>query len=66
MFTDYGISGADPVKKATWLFVQPSFRLGFDAGGLDAVFVKPGAEYEETINKAKGMLKAIEIAERQL
>jgi anthranilate synthase component 1 len=26
----------------------------------------PATEYEETLNKAKGMLKAIEVAERQL
>jgi anthranilate synthase component 1 len=26
----------------------------------------PASEYEETLNKAKGMLKAIEVAERQL
>jgi anthranilate synthase component 1 len=26
----------------------------------------PGAEYEETVNKARGLLKAIEIAESQL
>jgi anthranilate synthase component 1 len=26
----------------------------------------PAAEYEETLNKARGMLKAIEVAERQI
>jgi anthranilate synthase component 1 len=26
----------------------------------------PASEYQETLNKAQGMLKAIEIAERQL
>jgi anthranilate/para-aminobenzoate synthase component I len=26
----------------------------------------PSAEYEETLNKARGMLKAIEVAERQV
>jgi anthranilate synthase component 1 len=36
------------------------------AGGGVVFDSDPAAEYEETVNKAKGMLKAIEIAERQL
>jgi anthranilate synthase component 1 len=36
------------------------------AGGGVVFDSDPAAEYEETVNKAKGMLKAIEIAETQL
>ena len=36
------------------------------AGGGVVFDSDPGAEFEETVNKAKGLLKAIEIAERQL
>jgi anthranilate synthase component 1 len=36
------------------------------AGGGVVFDSVPSTEYEETVNKAKGMLKAIEIAERQL
>ncbi len=36
------------------------------AGGGVVYDSEPGAEYEETVNKARGLLKAIEIAETQL
>ncbi len=36
------------------------------AGGGVVYDSDPGAEYEETVNKAKGLLKAIEIAQSQL
>jgi len=36
------------------------------AGGGVVYDSVPGAEYDETVNKAKGLLKAIEIAETQL
>ena len=36
------------------------------AGGGVVYDSDPGAEYEETVNKARGLLKAIEIAESQL
>ena len=36
------------------------------AGRRGRLRQRPGDEYEETVNKAKGMLKAIEIAETQL
>jgi anthranilate synthase component 1 len=36
------------------------------AGGGVVYDSDPAAEYEETVNKARGMLKAIEIAENQL
>ena len=36
------ILALDGPAKATWLFVRPPFRIGFDPGGMDAVFVKPG------------------------
>jgi anthranilate synthase component 1 len=46
------------VLRGTTAYIQAGGGVVFDSD--------PGAEYEETINKAKGMLKAIEIAERQL
>ncbi len=36
------------------------------AGGGVVYDSVPGAEYDETVNKARGLLKAIEIAETQL
>ncbi len=36
------------------------------AGGGVVYDSDPGDEYEETVNKARGLLKAIEIAETQL
>jgi hypothetical protein len=35
------ILALDGPAKATWLFVRPPFRVGFDPGVLDAVFVSP-------------------------
>jgi anthranilate synthase component 1 len=36
------------------------------AGGGVVFDSRPGDEYEETVNKARGMLRAVEIAETQL
>jgi anthranilate synthase component I len=46
------------VLKGRHAYVQAGGGVVFDSD--------PGAEFEETVNKAKGMLKAIEIAEKQL
>jgi Xaa-Pro aminopeptidase len=40
------ILALDGPAKATWLFVRPPFRVGAEPRGLDAIFVKPGAEAE--------------------
>ena len=61
------------ISPATWI---PASRFGpwcckgttayIQAGGGVVYDSDPAAEYEETISKARGLLKAIEIAESQL
>ena len=64
---------ATSISPATW---TPASRCGRSSSRAGTAYVQagggvvydsdPGAEYEETVNKARGLLKAIEIAETQL
>ena len=58
---------------ATWILASPcgpwssrERRHISRPAAVSFTIVIPGTEYEETISKARGLLKAIEIAESQL
>ena len=53
-------AGVCPMRGAAWVL------RGADIGGGVVYDSVPADEYEETVNKARAMLKAIEIAETQL